>query len=48
MKKIDEETVEQAEEKKLKKIPTVIYMRDENIKQGNTELDTGASVLKLI
>jgi hypothetical protein len=37
MKKIDKETVEQAE---LKKYQQLSNMRDENIKQGNTELDT--------
>jgi hypothetical protein len=39
-KKVAEKTVEEAQEKLLKKYRYLSNLRDENIKQGNTELDT--------
>ncbi len=39
-KKVAEETVEYAQEKLLSKYEKLSNLRDENIKQGNTELDT--------
>jgi hypothetical protein len=39
-KKVAEETAENAEEKLLGKYQDLSNLRDENIKQGNTELDT--------
>ena len=39
-KKVDEETVEYAQEKLLDKYQQLSNLRDENIRRGNTELDT--------
>ncbi len=39
-KKVDEETIENAEEKLLSKYQQLSNLRDENIRKGNTELDT--------
>lgn len=39
-KKVDEETIENAEEKLLSKYQQLSNLRDENIRKGNTEIDT--------